>query len=199
MALAPGWSDTLRERARRPVHRRRGESRSTSQVADEDARANRAGAWTRAVPRAIPSRQTSMSDATGEAQKPSQEQSAASTGRVWTAVALAWLVPGAGHLFLGKRGRAAVFLALVLISAAIGLALQGKLFVVVPEQPLSRLGTIASMGMGPLYFVLRFMVDYQGNILAPTYEYGSAFLLTAGLMNLLLVLDAWDVAQGFKR
>jgi hypothetical protein len=55
------------------------------------------------------------------------------------------------------------------------------------------------MGMGPIYFVLRFVVDYQGDILSPTYEYGSAFLLTAGLMNLLLVLDTWDIAQGFKK
>ncbi|HVS65273.1 MAG TPA: DUF6677 family protein [Thermoanaerobaculia bacterium] len=140
-----------------------------------------------------------MSDASGDDQQPSREQTVATNGRVWAAVVLAWLIPGAGHFFLGRRARAVAFLALVAASAAIGLALQGKLFVVVPEQPLSRLGTLASMGMGPLYFVLRFVVDYQGDILAPTYEYGSAFLLTAGLMNLLLMLDTWDVAQGFKR
>jgi len=38
-----------------------------------------------------------------------------------------------------------------------------------------------------------------GTILSPTYEYGCAYLLTAGLMNLLLVLDAWDIATGKKR
>jgi hypothetical protein len=141
-----------------------------------------------------------MSEATRDAKKTAQERAAAPVSplRIWLAAGLAWLVPGAGHLYLGKRGRAAVFFVLVLASAVIGLLLQGRLFVVVPEQPLSRLGTLASMGMGPLYFVLRFGIDYQGDILAVTYEYGSAFLLTAGLMNLLLVLDAWDIAQGFK-
>ena len=38
-----------------------------------------------------------------------------------------------------------------------------------------------------------------GTILSPTYEYGCAYLLTAGLMNLLLVLDAYDLAAGKKR
>ncbi|HVS16722.1 MAG TPA: DUF6677 family protein [Thermoanaerobaculia bacterium] len=141
-----------------------------------------------------------MSEATREAKKVAEVRAAApaSAGRTWLAAGLAWLIPGAGHFLLGRRGRAAVFFVLVLAAAAIGLLLQGRLFVVVPEQPLSRLGTLASMGMGPLYFVLRFGVEYQGDVLAATYEYGSAFLLTAGLMNLLLVLDAWDIAQGFK-
>ena len=54
------------------------------------------------------------------------------------------------------------------------------------------------MGMGFLYFLLRFGLHYQGNIMAAGYEYGTAFLLTAGLMNLLLVLDAWDIVRGKK-
>jgi hypothetical protein len=140
-----------------------------------------------------------MNEASGDEKSASPEPAEASAGWLWTAVVLAWLVPGAGHFFLGRRLRAVWFLGLVVFSVFIGLALHGKLFVVAAEQPLSRLGTIASMGMGPIYFVLRFVVDYQGDILSPTYEYGSAFLLTAGLMNLLLVLDTWDIAQGFKK
>jgi TM2 domain-containing membrane protein YozV len=111
---------------------------------------------------------------------------------------LGWLVPGAGHLYLGRPGRAALFLLLVAFSITVGVLLRGKLFVVVPEQPLSRLGTLASMGMGVPYFVLQFALGYRGDIHGATYEYGSAFLLTAGLMNLLVVLDAWDIASGHK-
>ena len=139
-----------------------------------------------------------MTEATRERQEAPQEEAYGSTSRSWTAAVLAWLIPGAGHLYLGKWGRAAIFFGLVLVSMALGLLLEGKLFVVVSEQPLSRLGTLASMGMGPLYFVLRYGVEYQGDIHAATYEYGGAFLLTAGLMNLLLVLDAWDISRGFK-
>ena len=115
------------------------------------------------------------------------------------AVVLAWLVPGLGHLALRKRGRAIVFAVLVLGSAALGCYLRGKLFVPVTGQPLSTLGTIGSMAMGIPYFLLRFVFDYQSDIRAASYEYGGAFLLTAGLMNFLVVLDAWDVATGAKR
>jgi hypothetical protein len=138
-----------------------------------------------------------MSEATRDA-KTGPAAATVPTSRLWLAATLAWLVPGAGHFYLGKRGRASMFFVLVVVSAVLGLVLQGRLFVVLAEQPLSRLGTLASMGMGPLYFVLRYGIEYQGDVLAATYEYGSAFLLTAGLMNLLLVLDAWDIAQGFK-
>jgi TM2 domain-containing membrane protein YozV len=121
------------------------------------------------------------------------------TGRnPYLAMLLAWLVPGAGHFYLGRRGRAVVFLALVALSICVGVLLRGKLFFVVAEQPLSRLGTLASMGMGIPYFVLQFVMGYRGDIHAASYEYGSAFLLTAGLMNLLVVLDAWDIAGGHK-
>ena len=54
------------------------------------------------------------------------------------------------------------------------------------------------MGMGTPYFVLRYGLHYQGNVMGAGYEYGTAFLLTAGLMNLLLVLDAWDIVRGKK-
>ena len=55
-------------------------------------------------------------------------------------------------------------------------------------------------GWGILNFAARLLSENPGGaILATTYEYGCAYLLTAGLMNLLLVLDAWDIATGRKR
>ena len=111
---------------------------------------------------------------------------------------LAWIVPGAGHLYLGKRVRAVAFFAIVQVALLVGCALDGKLYAVDPEKPLSRLATAASMGMGAPYFAARWGFDYQGEPTAPGYEYGTAFILTAGLMNLLLVLDAWDIARGVK-
>jgi hypothetical protein len=111
---------------------------------------------------------------------------------------LAWLVPGAGHLYLRRWGRGALFLVVVLLSLAVGLGLEGKLWELVRGQPLSYLGTFACAALGAPYLALRFGVGYHGEIESQGYEYGAAFILTAGLMNLLLILDAWDIARGLK-
>jgi Family of unknown function (DUF6677) len=118
--------------------------------------------------------------------------------RAWVAAGLAWAVPGAGHFFLGRRGRSLVFLLLILVTVGIGVTLHGNLYRVVDDQLLSRLATLGAMGMGAPYFVLRYGTGYEGDIVSAGYEYGTAFILTAGLMNLLLVLDAWDIARGKK-
>ncbi len=110
----------------------------------------------------------------------------------------AWAVPGSGHLILRKPRRAAVVFGVVLFSFLFGCWLRGHLYVVVPEQPLSRLATLSSMGAGAPYFVARYLVEYSGDVLSSTFEYGKAFLLTAGLLNLLAVFDAWDIASGSK-
>ena len=114
------------------------------------------------------------------------------------AALLAWVVPGLGHLYLGRRGRAIGFCLIVLISLATGLALDGNLYRPVPDQPLSFFATIGSMGMGAPYFLARWVFGYEGDIEGAGFEYGSAFILTAGLMNLLLVLDCLDIARGMK-
>jgi len=122
----------------------------------------------------------------------------ASPGTTAVAVLSAWLVPGLGHVYLKRPLRGLVFFALVLVAVLVGCRLEGNLYQPVPGQPLTLLATAASMGMGFLYFVLRYALHYQGNIAGAGYEYGTAFLLTGGLMNLLLVLDAWDIVRGKK-
>ena len=111
---------------------------------------------------------------------------------------LAWLVPGAGHLVLGRWQRALGFAALVLLSLTIGCQLDGNLPWQWGGSPLRTLATTGAMGSGLPYFVLRFGMGYEGSPGAPGFEYGSAFLITAGLMNLLLILDVWDISQGHK-
>lgn len=114
------------------------------------------------------------------------------------AAVAAWLIPGLGHIYLKRVSRGLVFLLLVLVSIWVGCHLKGNLYRPMPNQPLSGLGTLGAMGMGIPYFVLRFGTGYAGDIIAPGFEYGTAFLLTAGLMNWLLVLDAWDISRGKK-
>lgn len=137
-------------------------------------------------------------EAAPETEKQGATAPAEPQGQPLVAVVLAWLVPGAGHFYLGRRGRGALFMALVLIMLAVGLVLEGKLWRIVGGQPLSMLGTLGCAGLGIPYFVLRFVVGYEGNLVAQGYEYGAAFIVTGGLMNLLLVLDAWDIARGMK-
>lgn len=117
--------------------------------------------------------------------------------RTVTAMLLAYLVPGAGHFYLGRRGRAAAFFAIVLVLFVIGLSIDGRLYTTQPGNVLSLLATIGSMGLGVPYFVARGMGPF-GDVRSITFEYGTAFALTAGLMNLLLVLDAFDIAEGRK-
>jgi hypothetical protein len=111
-------------------------------------------------------------------------------------LASAWLVPGSGHFLLGRRVVAVAFLAIIAIAIATGVSLDGNLYRVDPQRPLTFLATLASIGMGAAYFVLRFGLGYAGRVVAAGYEYGTAFLLTGGLMNLLLLLDVWDLLKG---
>jgi hypothetical protein len=122
----------------------------------------------------------------------------AAVPKVLGTLVAAWLVPGAGHFLLGRRGRGVCFFLLVLTAVVTGVLLTGNLYRVLPDQPLTMLATLGSMGMGAPYFFLRFYLGYQGDLTSVGYEYGTAFLLTAGLLNLLLVMDAWDIARGRK-
>ena len=112
--------------------------------------------------------------------------------------AMAWLIPASGHFALGRRLRALAFLAIIGCSFAIGLHLDGNLHRIAGGQPLSVLATLGSMGSGVAYILARWGAGYAGDPLGPTFEYGTIFLLSAGLMNLLLVLDVWDIATGRK-
>jgi len=95
---------------------------------------------------------------------------------------------------------APAFALIVTVAFLLGLSFDGRLYTVEAGQPLTILATFAVYGAGLLNVAARFLSESPGGtILSPTYEYGCAYLLTAGLMNLLLVLDAYDIASGRKR
>lgn len=123
----------------------------------------------------------------------------AATGNRYVAAALAWVFPGLGHLYLGRRGRALAYAAIVATTFLVGMSFEGRLYSVEQGQPLTILATFAVHGAGLLPVAARALSGNPGgSILSVTFEYGCAFLLTAGLMNLLLLLDAWDIAMGRK-
>jgi TM2 domain-containing membrane protein YozV len=117
--------------------------------------------------------------------------------RTVTAIVLAYLVPGAGHFYLGRRGRALAFFAIILCLFVVGLSIDGRLYTVQQGNVLTLLATLGSIGTGLPYFLARALGEF-GDVTSITYEYGSAFTLTAGLMNLLLIVDAFDIAEGGK-
>jgi TM2 domain-containing membrane protein YozV len=151
------------------------------------------------------------------------EQLSAET-RPWvnpvTPCVLAWVLPGLGHLYLGRQARGLAFFIVVLLTFVLGLFSGGTSSVADGQQPLSYLATFDNLAMGPLDLVARsvslgglyyrlppeeidprrqaIMARLRERVRYATYEYGSTFLLTAGLMNMLLILDAFDIATGRK-
>ena len=130
---------------------------------------------------------------------------------------LAWLLPGAGHFYLGRRRRAIFFFVIVLVTLTLGLWMDGRTYVYDRGHPLTYLATFANVGLGPLDLVGRRMTydrlvwrlpsdrgrsdlmdKLRVKIRSPFNEYGTTYLMTACLMNILLILDAFDVAKGRK-
>jgi signal transduction histidine kinase len=121
---------------------------------------------------------------------------AAST--VYLICAAAWLVPGAGHLWLGRRQKGLVFLVALTLMFGFGLWLEGRLFPFEITQPLIVLAAIADLGMGAPYLAATAFGAGAGRVVAITYEYGNTFIIVAGLLNMLVVLDAFDIVKGRK-
>jgi hypothetical protein len=110
----------------------------------------------------------------------------------------AWFVPGAGHLWQGRRQKGLIFLVALPLMFAVGLWLNGRLFPFELAQPLVGLAAIASVGNGWAYFAAKLLGLGQGVVTAASYEYGNTFVIVAGLLNMLVVLDAYDIALGRK-
>ena len=109
-----------------------------------------------------------------------------------------WAIPGAGHLWLGRRAKGLIFLVALPVMFAIGLAIRGRLFPFDFSDPLVGLEALADLGIGVPYFIASALGYGAGDVRAVTYEYGNAFLIVAGLLNLLVVIDAYDVMMGRK-
>ena len=115
------------------------------------------------------------------------------------AVLLAWVLPGAGHLLLGRRTKGLIFLGAIGALFVLGVAMKSRLELYLSlEDPLNLLFSIAQIAVGAPYFVARALGFEAGMVTAPTYEYGNTFTAVGGLLNILVILDAYDVAVGNK-
>ena len=98
----------------------------------------------------------------------------------------------------GRRQKGATFLLTLPAMFAVGLALGGRLFPFVFTEPLVGLAALANVGMGVPYFIASALDLGQGVVTAASYEHGNAFLIVSGLLNTLVVIDAYDVRLGRK-
>ena len=112
--------------------------------------------------------------------------------------AAAWLLPGLGHLWLGRRQKGITFLIALTLMFAFGLWLDGALFPFQISEPLVALGALADLGVGLPYIIARATGVGEGQVVAITYEYGNTFVIVAGLLHMLVVLDVFDIAKGRK-
>jgi hypothetical protein len=110
-----------------------------------------------------------------------------------------WLIPGAGHLLLGKWIRALLLAASIVGMFAIGIALQGKIYTPNTGEPLEMLGFAGDLGTGLLYGLARMLGWGQAPVLTAVADYGKMFIVVAGLLNIVAAVDAHSLASGRKR
>jgi len=140
----------------------------------------------------------------------SQQAVASSTGQgqsstAWTAGIVAWLVPGGGHIFLGRWYRGLIIGLGIISMFALGLIFGGHLNSLANADPQNASAflrvppVIANFGTGVIYLVCSlFGIGFESKAVLPTSEYGNTFLWVAGLLNYLAALDAFDIGIGRK-
>jgi hypothetical protein len=109
-----------------------------------------------------------------------------------------WLVPGAGHLLLGKWVRASLLALSIICMFAIGIALQGKIYTPNTGDPLDMLGFAGDLGSGLLYVLARLLDWGRTSVQIATADYGTKFIVVAGLLNVVAAVDAHSLATGRK-
>jgi hypothetical protein len=125
-------------------------------------------------------------------------RAAAEPGTLVLLCLAAWAVPGAGHFWMGRRQKGLVFLLALPLMFLVGLLLHGRIFPFELSEPLVALAAVANLGAGAPWLLARMMEAGNGTVTAPTYEYGNCFLIVAGLLNFLVILDAFDVGMARK-
>jgi hypothetical protein len=115
------------------------------------------------------------------------------------APALGWLIPGAGHMIQKRWIRGLLLLVSITMLFLLGLAMQGRIYRANGGDILDILGFIGDVGAGALYIVTLAADWGQGAIAFATADYGTKFMIVAGLLNFIAVADAYHIAIGKKQ
>jgi hypothetical protein len=123
-------------------------------------------------------------------------------GKWLPAVALAWIIPGGGHLLLKRRARGGLIAACVAAMFLLGLMMRGALFSPQTGDLLTTViywgGFLGNLMSGILYFLTVWMGYAQPDVAGHVHDYGTKFLVGAGLLNVLGMVDAFEIATGKK-
>ena len=126
----------------------------------------------------------------------------ASPAKWLPAVALAWFVPGGGHFLLRKPGRGGLIALSVGVLFLLGIMMRGPMFHPQTGDLLTTIiycgGFIADLANGVLYFLATWLGYAQPDVAGHVHDYGSKFLVAAGLLNILAMVDAYEIATGKK-
>lgn len=129
------------------------------------------------------------------AQEPEPRSSPARS--IFLAVA-GWMIPGLGHLFQRRIGRAVAGFAAVGTMALVGLWMRGNVFPARSDDAFSVLGFIADAGSG-IFYLLAHTIEKTGpDVSRAAGDYGTRLIATAGVLNMLFVLDALEISRGHK-
>jgi hypothetical protein len=115
------------------------------------------------------------------------------------APAVGWLIPGAGHMIQRRWVRGILLLISIATLFVLGLMMQGRIYKANGGDILDILGFIGDMGAGGLYIVTLAQDWGQGAIAFATADYGTKFMIVAGLLNFIAVADAYHIAIGKKQ
>jgi len=113
-------------------------------------------------------------------------------------VILGWLLPGAGHFMLKKWWRGLLLFVSVVAMFALGIMMQGKVYTANTGDILDMLGFVGDVGSGILYFAAQIMDLGRGAIHIAVADYGTKFIIVAGLLNIMAAIDAHHIAIGKK-
>lgn len=118
------------------------------------------------------------------------------------AVALGWLIPGGGHFLLHRNGRGGILLASVLVMFLAGLMMRGTMFQPQSGDLLTTViyvgGFLGDLASGLLYLLATWLGYSQPDVAGHVHDYGTKFLVGAGLLNILAMVDAFEIATGRK-
>ena len=115
------------------------------------------------------------------------------------APAVGWLIPGAGHLIQKRWIRGVLLMICIVAMFWLGLLMQGKVYTPNTGDLLDILGFIGDLGAGGLYIVSRAVGAGQTAIINAVADYGTKFIVVAGLLNVIAAVDAHQIALGKKR
>lgn len=116
----------------------------------------------------------------------------------YSALLLGWLVPGAGHVLTGRWVRGLLLFVSIASMFGLGIAMQGKLYQANTSDILDMLGFAGDLGTGIFFFIGRLLGLGQNAVQIATADYGTKFIVVAGLLNFISAVDAHNLRIGRK-